>query len=103
MTVAEYRTNGVKIDLFLHRLFQMEVLGRRPRKGLSTTKSEKIQRPQIANSAVWSLELSLFLKNQSIKDRKVQNSVMFLLKIDYVYGQLCQDVHFSMCNTSLNK
>ena len=48
-------------------------LGRRPRKGLSTTKSEKIQRPQIANSAVWSLELSLFLQNQSVKDRKVVN------------------------------
>lgn len=47
-------------------------LGRRPRKGLSTTKSEKIQRPQIANSAVWSLELYLFLQNQSVKDRKLQ-------------------------------
>ena len=46
-------------------------LGRRPRKDLSTTKSEKIKRPQIANSAVWSLELYLFLQNQSVKDRKL--------------------------------
>ena len=32
---------------------------------------KKIQRPQIANSAVWSLELYLFLQNQSVKDRKL--------------------------------
>ena len=51
-------------------------LGRRPRKGLSTTKSEKIQRPQIANSAVWSLELSLFLQNQSVKDRKIEKQIV---------------------------
>ena len=40
-------------------------------KGLVYYKVRKIQRPQIANSAVWSLELSLFLQNQSVKDRYV--------------------------------